>query len=138
MAQNHYGPLITDLLARKGSEGATTPEIISFIQTQIDSARTSDTPDPLQFRDVRDTGWGIRAALTRMWKKREVEKAFEYVERPPRVVVETYADGRTSEREVPVGPMRVYRYYAPQAVPANASIVAITDEQDWYKRTVKQ
>lgn len=139
MGWNHYEPIIADLLQKRGDAGATTDEIITVAQSAVENAGDNTN---LRYLDKNGTGWGVRAALTRMWKKGLLEKAYEYRDRPPRVVVDRYDDGREVERQIAVGPVRVYRYFLPTAgVPVTMRKVdLVNDESDpgkWYKRTAR-
>lgn len=105
-----YGPTIIEMLKRAGEGGLTSNEIIQSIRS------TKPAPSSPHQLDRIDTGWGIRAALNRLFRRGMVAKIFEVekdasgkpVERPPRV--EMTQSGQ--ERTVRVGPMRRYRFYA--------------------------
>lgn len=105
-----YGPIIESLLSRAREEGLTSREIIESIQ------RMALPLAPGRQTERLDTGWGVRAAINRLFKSGRVAKIFEVekdasgkpVERPPRREIDQF--GR--ERTVRVGPMRQYRFYA--------------------------
>lgn len=105
-----YGPVIIEMLTRAGEGGLTSNEIIQSIRS------TKPEPSSPRQLDRIDTGWGIRAALNRLFRRGMVAKIFEVekdangrpVDRPPRV--EMTQSGQ--ERTVRVGPMRRYRFYA--------------------------
>ena len=105
-----YGPMIEEMLTRAGAGGLTSKEIIGSI-------RQGALPiAPGRQTERIDTGWGIRAALNRLFRKGLIAKIFEVekdasgkpVERPPRVEINQFGQ----ERTVRVGPMRQYRFYA--------------------------
>ena len=105
-----YGPMIESLLEQAGAGGLTSKEIIQSIR------QVSLPISPGRQIESINTGWGIRAALNRLFRKGRIAKIFEVekdasgkpVERPPRVEINKFGD----ERTVRVGPMRQYRFYA--------------------------
>ena len=105
-----YGPVIIEMLTRAGEGGLTSNEIIQSIRSTKPEASSPHQLDRI------DTGWGIRAALNRLFRKGAVAKIFEVekdangrpVDRPPRVEMNQFGQ----ERTVRVGPMRRYRFYA--------------------------
>jgi hypothetical protein len=120
--RDDYRTLITGFLAQRGDTGATTNEIIDEVHAAIDNARGSDRSEDFHVArlDQNSTGWGVRAALNRLWKKGDVEKAFEYRDRAPR-------------NGVNPGPVRVYRYFAKAA--SGTFIQPANPTEPWYKRT---
>lgn len=107
MARDVYGPMITSLLEEARQGGLTSNEIIESIRGIARPAERQTS--------FMDTGWGIRAALNRMFRKGLIAKIFEVekdangrpVDRPPRVEMTQFGE----ERIVRVGPMRRYRFY---------------------------
>ena len=110
-----YGPMIEELLDRAQAKGMTSREIIESIQS------LSRPVAPGRQTDHMDTGWGIRAALNRLYRRGLITKVFEFekdasgkpVERPPRREVNQFGE----ERLVRVGPMRQYKFFARQFTP---------------------
>lgn len=137
-----YGPTIIEMLKRAGEGGLTSNEIIQSIRS------TKPEPSSPHQLDRMDTGWGIRAALNRLYRGGMIAKMFEVekdasgrpVDRPPRVEINQFGQ----ERTVRVGPMRRYRFYArgfepnlvnaqleplPAKVAKSGPVTALTKEQ---------
>lgn len=137
-----YGPTIIEMLKRAGEGGLTSNEIIQSIRS------TKPEPSSPHQLDRMDTGWGIRAALNRLYRGGMIAKMFEVekdasgrpVDRPPRVEINQFGQ----ERTVRVGPMRRYRFYArgfepnlvnaqleplPVKVAKSGPVTALTKEQ---------
>lgn len=99
-AKDRYGVAIRRFLDRVAGRGATTEQV-------IDAVLQSTDEDRLPARV--DTGWGIRAALTRLYRKGQVGKIYEYLPmsytRKDGSIV-THAYGK-----------RTYRYFSRSHIP---------------------
>jgi hypothetical protein len=125
MGADVYGPMIENLLRSAGEGGLTSNEIIESIQgTNQPFARG------LQTARV-DSGWGIRAALNRLFQRGKIAKVFEVekdangrpVDRPPRVELNQFGE----ERLVRVGPMRRYRFFLREFMPADRPFLDVKE-----------
>lgn len=103
--KDRYGAVILRSLAEAGPAGLDTNQLITRALEMIpEDDHTSGT----------QSGWGMRAALVRLFKRGKIAKRFEY--QPG-----TYKRGDGAVVQNAYG-KRVYRYYLPTSRPAAADV----------------